>query len=158
MVVYTDLCKLSRDDNTHQGYQLPQGMMTWRVLHLRDLIPGLMQKVVVSLSWFPLNGYGPPELGKGSTGISVPTTKIMMEETHQKFLAGVIFISLELFSVGFSPHRVNLGFWIHLSKVELSGDREKKLSCPIHGWNVNKFSAFSPFLYYTEFSLMTFYR
>lgn len=25
MVVYTDLCKLSRDDNTHQGYQLPQG-------------------------------------------------------------------------------------------------------------------------------------
>lgn len=92
-----------------------------------------MQKVVVSLSWFPLNGYGPPGysddlwyLEKGSTGVSVSTTEIMAEETCQKFLAGVFFISLELLSVGFNPHRVNMGFWIHLPKVELLGDRRKK--------------------------------
>lgn len=60
MVTYTDLCKLSRDGYT-KVISFPREWCTWRVLHLRDLIPGLMQKVVVSLSWFPLNCYGPPE-------------------------------------------------------------------------------------------------
>lgn len=52
-----------------------------------------------SLSSCPLNHHGPPEfsdglwyLGKCCTGISVSTTKIMTEETYQKFLTGVFFL------------------------------------------------------------------
>lgn len=81
----------------------------------------------------------------------------MEEEIYKEILAGVRIFPQSFFLWASPLTGLTWGVGYTFQKQSFQCDRENKLPAPIHGWNVNELNAFSPFLYYTEFDLMTFW-